>query len=131
MNILLDTNAYTHFQKSQPSIVKALSEADRVYVPAVVLGELYYGFEAGSQKSYNEKLLEEFLQSQRIEILTVELRTAQIYGHLRAYLKSQATPIPINDIWIAALAVQYGLSILSLDAHFNHLPQVELISLEK
>lgn len=129
MNILLDTNAYTHFQKSQPNIIKALSEADRVYVPAVVLGELYYGFEAGSRKNYNEKLLEEFLKSQRIEILAVELRTAQIYGHLRAYLKSQATPIPINDIWIATLAMQYGLSILSLDTHFNYLPQVELVAI--
>lgn len=124
MRIALDTNCYTDFARGEPAAVAFIHSADQVYVPFIVLGEIAAGFEHGTRRTNNEHALEQFLGRSKVVILYADLETTRIYGSLWNSLRMSGTPIPTNDIWIAALAVQHGLTLYSRDDHFNRLPQV-------
>ncbi len=124
MRILLDTNRYTDFCKAVPEAVAPVTAAERVFLPFVALAELRGGFQAGTLARENERTLARFLASERVSVLYPDETTTQVYAGLFAQLRRQGTPIPTNDIWIAALALQYNLALLSRDAHFDNLPQL-------
>jgi tRNA(fMet)-specific endonuclease VapC len=124
MNVALDTNAYTDFMRGDPRRVQILRMAARIHLPLCVLGELRAGFAAGSQKSTNAANLQRFLNSPRVSILTSDEQTPHHYAQLHLQLRKQGTPIPTNDLWIAALVVQHNLTLCTSDAHFEHLAQV-------
>ena len=124
MNVLLDTNRYTDFVKGDPETVQILTEADRIYVPFVVLAELRAGFACGRITRQNEAALVLFLNNKRVDVLYADARTTQVYAEVFAQLREQGTPIPTNDIWIAALAIQHTLPLCSRDRHFECLPQL-------
>lgn len=124
MNLLLDTNRYTDFCKGLPDSVSVVTSAERVYLPFIALAELRAGFRAGTQGKRNEEVLSRFLLSPRVGVLYPDEATTQTYAGLFVQLRRQGTPIPTNDIWIAALAVQHGLTLHSRDAHFDALPQL-------
>lgn len=124
MRILLDTNRYGDFCKGVPASVTAVVSAERVFLPFVALAELRAGFRAGTQGRRNEETLERFLASPRVEVLYADEATVGAYAGLFAQLRRQGTPIPTNDLWIAALAVQHGLALHSRDAHFDAIPQL-------
>ena len=124
MKILLDTNRYGDFCKGVPEAVAAVTSAERVFLPFVVLAELRAGFRAGTQGRRNEETLERFLASPRVGVLYADETTTQTYAGLFAQLRRQGTPIPTNDLWIASLAVQHAMPLLSRDAHFDALPQL-------
>lgn len=90
----------------------------------VVLGELLGGFRQGSRERENRKDLEVFLQSPRVRVLTVDEETAQRYADIYHGLRKAGTPVPTNDVWIAASAMQYGHQIVTLDRHFSLIAQV-------
>lgn len=128
MNLLIDTNAYSDMVRGNAAIADLLGQADIVYLPVIVIGELKRGFYNGSRVKQNVETLEDFIIEARTRVLDIDIGTAEQYGQLAAYLKQQGTPIPINDIWIAALCLQYDIPLLTSDRDFKRLPQLTLIS---
>lgn len=127
MRLALDTNAYRAAAEGEPRAALLLRRADEIHLPFVVLGELRAGFAAGTLGKRNEARLAEFLGSPRARVLLADEQTTHHYAALFAQLRSQGTPVPTNDLWIAALAVQHGLPLLSSDEHFKRLPQILLL----
>ncbi len=124
MRVVLDTNTYRAFMDGDESSVQVIKSADELLMPVPVLAELRFGFLKGSQGRRNEAFLTKFLDSPRVEILSCDEQTSFHYAQLKLQLSQQGTPIPINDVWIAALAVQHGAILYTLDKDFDHLPQL-------
>lgn len=127
MRILLDTNRYTDFCKAVPEAVAPVTSAEQVFLPFIALAELRSGFQAGTLARANEQTLTRFLASGRVSVLYPDETTTQVYAGLFVQLRRQGTPIPTNDIWIAALALQHNLALLSRDGHFDALPQLHRV----
>jgi predicted nucleic acid-binding protein len=122
MKVALDTNAYSDFLRGAPDRVVVVRKARRLYLPLFVLGELRAGFAAGNRNDENLAILKRFLKSPRVTILFPDEETTHHYASLFLLLKKAGKPIPGNDLWIAALAVQHNLPLCTSDAHFDHVP---------
>jgi tRNA(fMet)-specific endonuclease VapC len=127
MNLALDTNRYSDFCRGAPEVTRLLEEADQVYLPFAVVAELRGGFACGSRGPENEQVLQEFLRKPGVEILFASETTTRTYASLYRQLRLQGTPIPINDLWIAALVVEHNLTLCSRDRYFRHLPQLDIV----
>ena len=124
MKVALDSNRYADLCRGIPEVVEQVAQAERVYLPLIVLGELRAGFHAGNRARLNEKVLVRFLGSPRARLLLPDEQTTLHYASLFTQLRQQATPIPTNDLWIAALVIQHHLVLLTRDAHFKAVPQL-------
>lgn len=127
MKIALDTNRYRDLCDGDAEVKRLLEEAESVYLPIVVLGELRAGFSLGRRGRENEQVLLRFLAKPGVEVLGITDATTREYASLYRQLRQQGTPIPINDLWIAALVVENNLSLCSRDDHFLHLPQLHIV----
>ena len=127
MRIALDTNRYVDFARNVPEAIERVRESDQVYLAFVVLAELRAGFLCGSMAEENESNLVRFLNSPRVQILYPDEGTTHHYARLFRQLRKQGTPIPTNDIWLAALAAQHDLLLFARDRHFDSLPQLARI----
>jgi tRNA(fMet)-specific endonuclease VapC len=130
MRICLDTSGYSAFKRGHGGALAILQRAGEIVLPVVVLGELLAGFRIGSRERSNRQELDAFLESPRVHVAPLDLETAQRYAEILPYLRERGTPIPTNDIWIAATATEWGLRVLTTDAHFGWLPQVSVLPLE-
>ncbi len=124
MRIAIDANRYVDYCNGVKDIVQILRQADEIHLPFVVVGELRAGFTLGAHGRRNEQTLSRFLQSPRASILFADENTTHLYASLMAQLRRAGTPIPTNDVWIAALVVQHDLALLTRDRHFEHIPQI-------
>lgn len=124
MRIAIDTNRYRDFCDAKEDAVKRLITATQICMPFTVLAELRAGFECGTMARRNESSLSKFLNSPRVVILFANEQTTFHYARIYRQLREQGTPIPTNDIWIAALVQQHDLMLFSRDAHFDLLPQL-------
>ena len=122
--ILFDTSAYSAFMRGLPEAVRAIQEADEIFLCPIVLGELLAGFIIGSKEKENRQELDGLLGSPRVGLLDLDEETSERYAFIFAMLRKQGTPIPTNDIWIAACAMRHGLKIVTSDTHFRQIPQV-------
>ena len=122
--LMLDTSAYSDFLKGNPSIKLALQQADEIFLNPVILGELFAGFSLGKDEKKNRAILEDFLSSPRVNILLIDQETSERYAVITKYLRVKGAPIPTNDLWIAASAMQFGLKVLTTDRHFLKVPQI-------
>ena len=122
--ILLDTSAYAAFMRGHAEAVNAVREADEIFLSAIVLGEILAGFMSGERRAKNESEFSQFLESPRVDLIDVDEATAERYAIIFSTLRAAGTPIPTNDLWIAASAMQYGLRLLTLDTHFTKVPQI-------
>jgi tRNA(fMet)-specific endonuclease VapC len=122
VKVLLDTSAYSALQRGHPPILEVLRRSETVSVSAVVLGELYSGFRAGNRRAKNTAQLAQFLSKPSVRVLNVTEETALRYAQVDAYLRKRGRPIPRNDVWIAAVALEHGLQLLTLDVHFREIP---------
>ena len=122
--IVLDTSAYSEYLKGNEAVKSIIQKADEISVTPVILGELISGFVKGRYEKKNRDILNEFLTSPRVSIIDVDEETSERYAIIINYLREQGTPIPTNDIWIAASAMQYGLKILTTDKHYLKVPLV-------
>jgi tRNA(fMet)-specific endonuclease VapC len=120
--VLLDINAYTALRRGDETILDVLGRAETVYMSAIVLGELHAGFKGGSKEARNRKELDEFTARPTVRILHVTQETAEIFGTIKHRLKTAGTPIPINDVWIAAQATEAGAHLVTYDEHFTAVP---------
>lgn len=114
---LLDTNAIIALQRENETLKKLLSTADDVFVPVVAVGELYYGAYRSQRVEENRQNVAAFIASR--VVLNVDTDTADVYGQVKQGLRAKGRPIPENDIWIAAIAIQYDLTLIADDAHFD------------
>ena len=119
-DILLDTNAYVAFKQGQPDAVEIVQRATHLALSSTVLGELLAGFAVGSREAKNRAELQQFLASDRVHILLVDDSTAAYYATIYRLLRNKGRPIPTNDMWIAASALQHGYALFSYDSHFEH-----------
>lgn len=128
--ILLDTSAYSAFMGGHPEAKIALQQAEEIFLTPVVMGELLTGFRAGTHEHRNRRNLHQFLSSPRVDVLVIDGETAERFAIIVHSLRAAGTPIPINDVWIAASAMQHGLRILTADAHYRKVPQVIVETIE-
>ncbi|MBA3397730.1 MAG: type II toxin-antitoxin system VapC family toxin [Deltaproteobacteria bacterium] len=124
MKLALDTNAYRLVMEGNDDAVNLVRAAEIVLMPVPVIAELRYGFLRGTKGRRNEAFLVRFLDQPRVEVLLCDEVTTHHYALLKDQLKRQGTPIPINDVWIAALVVQHAAVLLTRDCDFDHLPQL-------
>jgi len=124
MKLALDTQAYSDFCRGRESVKQRVQEADRIILPLIVVAELRAGFHAGTRGRQNELILGRFLSRARVEVVAPDVGTTHHYARLFEQLRIQGTPIPTNDLWIAALVQQHNFTLESDDAHFDHLPQL-------
>ncbi len=117
--ILFDTNACTAFLTGNERVLNALTEAETAFFSAIVIGELYTGFCGGNRLRENKALLARFLQKSNVRVLDVTAETGEIFGQIKNELQKAGTPIPLNNIWLAAQAMETGSVIVSFDAHFD------------
>ena len=116
--ILVDTNAYTAFMLGEADVVEVVAHAEVICLNSIVLGELLGGFAAGTREAKNRAELARFLDSPRVEVVPVTAQTADSYALLYSGLRRKGQPIPTNDLWIAASALEHGAALLTRDAHF-------------
>lgn len=128
MKIVLDTNAYTALKKGEPRIRDIIETEEDIYLPAVVLGELYAGFYTGTNFDRNIRELDLFLSKPGVHSMDLSRPIADRYGALVRELKSRGTPIPTNDIWIAAAVLASGAKLLTRDRHFEMVPGIIVVS---
>jgi tRNA(fMet)-specific endonuclease VapC len=120
--ILLDTNAYTGYLAGDKKVLETLGRADRIYMSIFVLGELHFGFRSGKSKNRNKEILSRFLDKAGVEALEGTEETGEIFAQVKTSLKQSGNPIPINDVWIAAHALETGAVLITYDRHFQAVP---------
>ena len=120
--ILIDTNIYSLAMKGDAGVINALRKMDVIGFSAISIGELFSGFKGGNRESENKEELNLFLDSPRVVVHPVDEGTAEFYASILNNLRRAGTPIPTNDIWIAAIAFQHGYQLFSKDNHFTLIP---------
>lgn len=116
--ILLDTNAYSALKRGDESVASIVRASEEVAVPAVVVGELLYGFRRGTRYDRNVRELRDFVERAHVRFTPVTWTTADRYSRIASALRTKGQPIPTNDIWIAAHAMECGADLISFDRHF-------------
>lgn len=124
MRCCLDTSAYSHFKRGDEQAVQLIDRADWVGLPVVVMGELWLGFRLGSRLRHNQTELAAFVGHPAVETLPVDEEVARIYAEIVVDLRTAGTPLPTNDIWVAATAARAGATVLTYDAHFTAIKRV-------
>lgn len=127
MRMLLDTNRYRDYGEGDPEVLDRMRRCETVFLSFVSLGELRAGFLWGTHSADNERHLHLFLAKRSVVTLYADDQTTHHFARLYRQLRQQGTPIPSNDLWIAALVVQHNLPLYTRDAHFDHLPQLPRI----
>jgi len=114
---LVDTNVVIGFFAGQPDVIAALQSKRELFLPVIVLGELYYGVHRSTRREANLERLQQF--AQEVQVLDCTPETAKVYGEIKAALASKGSPIPENDSWIAALAIEHDAAVMTRDSHFS------------
>jgi len=147
--IVLDTSCYIAFLRGDVSVADRLRTASTILFPTIVVGELMTGFfvKKGSADATNQidatnqtksettvrppddkvDQLHKFLDTPRVQLVEPGYRTAEQFGFLAAALKQAGTPIPVNDLWIAAIAKEHGCPVATLDGHFRRVPGLQIV----
>ena len=118
-SVLLDTNIVIGLFANDQPILARLSETDHIFIPSIVLGELYFGAYKSAHSEQNVRRIEEFVTAGAV--LVCDAVTARHYGRIKKALREKGRPLPENDIWIAALAQQHNLTVVSRDQHFKEI----------
>jgi len=129
LRVLLDSNAYVQLMRGSEKVAGIVRRAEEVLLSTIVLGELLYGFRHGSRYERNARALRAFLDNPYVTVVPVEETTADRYSRIAAALRAKGRPIPTNDIWIAAHAMQTGADLVSADRHFEHVEGIAWVRL--
>ncbi len=119
MKYLLDTSAYIGFKRNIPELVRTIVDAERILFSTIALGELMFGFRNGSKFRENIADLDEFLACEGVDLVKIGRISSDRYSRIAIRLKQKGTPIPTNDIWIAAQTMEHGVELLTTDRHFE------------
>jgi tRNA(fMet)-specific endonuclease VapC len=130
LKLVLDTNVYCDYAEGLPDVVETIATHGQfLFIPAIVLGELSYGFMKGSRQQFNEKKLRQIVSRLKIEIIDVNADVARKYALIYVSLEKKGLKIPINDVWIASCCMEVGGTLLTRDRHFELVDQLETIVL--
>jgi tRNA(fMet)-specific endonuclease VapC len=124
VRLVLDTNRYSDLCRGLAQVVEVVERAEEVLLPFVVVAELRAGFAVGKRGAENERILRRFMTKPGVGVLFADEQTTHHYAAAYRQLRQQGTPIPTNDLWIAALALQHSLVLCARDRHFDRLPQI-------
>lgn len=127
--LVLDTSAYSYFRTGHHDVLDTLARAERVLIPVTVVGELEAAFEWGTRPRENRRALEAYLEEPFVDVLPVTTAVARQYGRVFASLRRAGTPLPVNDIWIAATTLDCGGTLLTFDRDFARVPGLDHITL--
>jgi tRNA(fMet)-specific endonuclease VapC len=119
---LLDTNIVIAIFADEAVVRQKLAEAAEVFVPSIVLGELYYGAQKSARSASNVTRVDELAANNTV--LVCDTETARHYGQIKSELRAKGRPIPENDLWIAAVAKQYQLTLVTRDGHFDNVDRL-------
>jgi tRNA(fMet)-specific endonuclease VapC len=122
---LLDTNIVISLLAEEVVVMDSLQSAHEVFVPSIVLGELYYGAQRSSRVLQNIERIDNFMVANTV--LVCDGTTASVYGVVKNMLRSKGRPLPENDIWIAAVALQHGLTLVTRDGHFDEVEGLQTV----
>lgn len=122
MKLCLDTCAYSRLGLQPEALLRCLDEAEAIFLSATVLGELFAGFGLGKHEKENREALQRFLDLPGVNCIAIDTAIADRYGIIIKQLRKQGTPIPTNDIWIAAAALETGARLVTYDSHFDCIP---------
>lgn len=124
--MILDTNALSAFVGEDSALLRVLASAPQLALPVIVVGEFRFGIAQSKHRREYEQWVDRNLH--RFVILNIEEQTTHHYASIRVELKGRGTPVPANDVWIAALTLQHDLEIVSRDAHFDAIPNVRRVA---
>ena len=124
MRVAIDTNRLSDLFRGDGALAQWLGGCEEVWIPLPVLAEIKAGLAAGARRHENEAVLGEFLAKPTVQVLLPTRETAEPYARLVVQLKIAGTPVPINDLWIAALVLQHDLVLVTRDQHFRRIPQL-------
>jgi tRNA(fMet)-specific endonuclease VapC len=130
MKAVLDTNAYCMCDLGNDTAIRLLAEAQSIWLPSIVYGELHYGFRNGSRHRQNIVRLNRFIDEFQVAIIDVDTCVAEMFGDIFAELRKKGKPVPTNDIWIAACTMAVGGTLITGDRHFELINQIRVIFLE-
>jgi tRNA(fMet)-specific endonuclease VapC len=119
--IIIDTNFYAAFKRNEAEAVNLVKRVEYIGVNTVILGELLAGFRCGNRERENRLELDQFLDSARVDTITLDDETAEFYAQIFSELRQKGRPIPANDLWLAASALQHGLALATYDEHFSYI----------
>lgn len=125
IKILLDTNAYSAYLNKNESVYEIVNRADEILFSPVVLGELEYGFKKGNKYKTNTDLLDYFLNYPSVKIVHVSRATANVFANIKLQLENKGKPIPTNDMWIAAQAIEHNALLVTFDDHFTNIETLQ------
>jgi tRNA(fMet)-specific endonuclease VapC len=125
--IFLDTSAYSAFKRGSSAVLEEIRQADQFFLNAVILGELFSGFDDGRFRTENRKELREFIAQPSVMIIPITEETAERYSTIFLHLKKQGRPVSTNDLWIAASVMETGSMLITGDRHFEEVPQIQTI----
>ena len=125
-NVLLDTNIISALLKGDISVADEIDKSAKIYLSVTVVGELFYGAQHSIQIESNIKNIKKLIS--RYEVLIIDIETSAIYGKIKAILRKNGNPIPENDIWIAATAIQHKLDLSTRDNHFKQIQDLSLLN---
>jgi tRNA(fMet)-specific endonuclease VapC len=128
VKILLDTNAYSALRRGHEFVSEQVRNAEEVLLSNIVVGELLFGFRNGSRYEENSRALGAFVKDPNVRLLQVTWDTADLFGRISTALRQKGRPIPTNDIWIAAHAMEAGASLLSADSHFGRIDDLTWVA---
>ena len=129
MRLLLDSNAYSRYMAGDAALGDLVQAADEVLLSAVVIGEQLFGFRRGTRYEENLAQMRTFLNHPHVRFLPVGQVTADRYSRIMAALRARGRPVPTNDAWIAAHAMETGADLVSADRHFEHIDGIALVQL--
>ena len=119
MKIMLDTSAYVGFKRNAVEALEMIVKAELIVFSPVVMGELMFGFRNGTRFKENMDDLDRFLKHEAVDLMPIGKITSDRYSRIAVKLRQQGTPIPTNDIWIAAQAMEQGAELITSDQHFD------------
>ncbi len=123
-NIIIDTNAYAIFKRGEQNAVEIIKHIPLIGLSSIVLGELLGGFAVGKLENKNILELKTFMKSKRVRLFSADDGTAEFYAKVYRNLRRKGRPIPTNDMWIAAIALQHNLAIFTYDTHFQYIDNI-------
>lgn len=121
MKYLFDTTAYSELLRGHKKVARILNGAEEILIPNVVMAELGYGFQLGSRRAENEKLLNRFTASKKVRVLLPDNATTDYFVNIAVFARKRGVQLSSHDIWIAALAEQWDATLVSFDKDFRHL----------
>ena len=126
MKVLLDTNAYSDLLRGNDLVFQRIEKSGKIFMSIIVIAELLSGFKGGAKEKQNIRILNDFISNPKVVTIDATIKTAAIFSEIKHYLKIKGTPIPINDIWIAAHAYEHKAELITFDIHFKNIPKISV-----